>query len=139
MMLDALPLLVVVALVGVTSISLRRRAGMLRPDAGVFSPAELAELGVAAQRPAFVVVTAPGCSTCGPALKLVSEVAARDAVAVVTIDATRHEELVAAHHVMRAPTTFAVRPGGRITSRVEGVPHADDLAGLLGTRRRAAV
>lgn len=137
-MLEALPLVVVVALVGVTSVSLRRRAGSVRPDSDVFTAAETAPLGFARRGMTFAVFTAPGCSTCGPAVGVVNDVAARTGAAVVVIDATRHADLAAAHHVLRVPTTFAVQDDGRILARAVGVPRAPELADAIGLGAHAA-
>ena len=130
-MLEALPLLVVVALVGVTSVSLRRRTGAARPDAAVFTAAEMARLGFA-HGVTFAVFTAPGCSTCGPAVHVARDAARRVGGGVVVVDAAQHAEVAAAHHVMRAPTTFVVQDDGRILARAAGVPHASELADLVG-------
>ena len=135
-MLEALPLLVVVALVGVTSVSLRRRTGAVRPDAAVFSAAEMAGLGFATHGVTFAVFTAPGCSTCGPAVQVATDVANQVAAAVVVIDATQHPDLAAAHHVMRAPTTFVVHDDGRILARAAGVPRAAELEDVVGAAAR---
>lgn len=131
-MSDVLPLLVVVALVAAASLVLRRRSGLASPDGYSFTPAEMIAIGLEPTRPAFVVFTAPGCSTCGPARALVEEVAARVGVAVAVVDAARQEALAAAHHVLRAPTTFVVIPGGRIAGRIVGVPRASELVHLIG-------
>ena len=137
-MLEALPLLVVVVLVGVASVSLRRRSGAARPDDDVFTDAEMAQLGFATHRATFAVFTTPGCSTCGPAVDVVSEAARRAGAAVVVIDATHHTDVAAAHHVLRAPTTFAVRGDGRILARAVGVPRAAELTDLVAGGAHAA-
>lgn len=135
-MLDAAPLLVVIAAIGITWLTLRRRSGVARPHDGEFTPAQRRDAGLDARRPTFVVFTAPGCSTCGPTRSLVENVAQRHAVAVVTLDATQHEDLAAAHRVLRAPTTFLVQPDGRITGRIVGLPRPLELAGLLAAPSR---
>jgi thioredoxin-like negative regulator of GroEL len=130
-MLDALPLLVVVALVGVTALVLRRRSGVARPDGHAFTPAELAAAGADTRRPTFVLFTAPGCSTCGPTRAMVEDAAGRRDAAVVVLDATEHHELATAHRVLRAPTVFLVQPDGSIVGRISGLPHRNELTGML--------
>ena len=131
-MTDAIPLLVVVVLVGLASATLRQRTGVVQRDHHVFTVPELAAVGVQG-RPALVIFTAPGCSTCGPTRTLVEDVAAEHDVPVVVLDATEHEELAAAHRVLRAPTTFLIHPDGRIAGRIAGLPRVPDLTTLLGT------
>ena len=132
-MLQTLPLLVVVAVVAVTALALRRRDGVARPDHGWFTAEERGAAGVDARRPTFVVFTAPGCSTCGPARDLVVAAAARSGAAVVVVDASRHEDLAQAHRVLRAPTIFLVHPDGRIAGRISGLPRDEELARLVGS------
>lgn len=131
-MTDVAPLLVVVALVAAASLAWRRRSGLARPHDDSFTAADMAAVGVERNRAAFVLFTAPGCSTCGPARNAVNDVAARHDVAVSVVDAARDEALAASHGVLRVPTTFVVLPGGHVAGRVTGVPRASELVGLLG-------
>lgn len=135
---DALPLLVVVGLVAVASFVLRRQSGVARADHDLFAAADLAEIGFSSDRHGFVIFTAPGCTTCRPARAVLDDVAAREGLMVVAVDASRHPDLAARHHILRAPTTLVLQPGGRVAARVHGVPHAADLTTWLPSSVDAA-
>lgn len=133
-MLDILPLLVVVVLIGVASLMLRRRTGVTLVSGERFTTAELAAVGLRDLRGGFVVFTAPGCSACGPARAVVEDVAARHGLGVVIADAQEHHALVRDHRVLRAPTTFLVGRDGDVVGRISGVPRDAELEDLLTTR-----
>jgi thiol-disulfide isomerase/thioredoxin len=136
---QVLPLVVVVALVGIVSLWYRRTNGAVTSTTATFTPAALRELGAAHSGRTILVFTAPGCAPCGPAKGIADEVAKRHDVAVVVADVTEHHAIAAAQHVYRAPTTFVVDDRGHALTRISGVPRVEELdAVLAGARAFAA-
>jgi hypothetical protein len=131
---DALPLLAVVALVAVASALWRRRSGHVRLTDDRLDGddwADLGGIGAPGDAPFLLLFTAPGCATCGPARRVLDAVSGQTRAPVIALDVTEHEHIAHAHRVMRAPTTFVVAAGGRVSARVTGIPHGDELVALL--------
>ena len=126
-----LPLVVVVALVAAGAAWFRRNNGAAKESAATFSSEDLRRLGVAGGTTTLVLFTAPGCPPCVPAKRVLDEVGARHAVALVVVDVTDHHEVATAHHVYRAPTTFVVDAAGRALARISGVPRHDEVERVL--------
>jgi glutaredoxin len=130
-MQQVLPLVVVVALVGVLSLWYRRRNGAATSTTATFSADELRALGVPLRTSAVVLFTAPGCAPCVPAKRLLDEHGARHGIPVVAADVSEHAEIATRQHVYRAPTTFVVDEHGHALTRISGVPRAHDLDQIL--------
>jgi hypothetical protein len=131
-MLTALPLLVVVVIVGVAAVTIRRRTGAVRLTDDRFTAMDIDAISVPTGQRAFVLFTAPGCAPCGPARVVLDELGSRAGMPVVSVDVADHAAVAHAHRVMRAPTTFVVEDDGRIAARIAGVPRAGELTALLG-------
>lgn len=73
------------------------------------------------------------CAYCGPARKLLAEVAGqRDGVAFVEIDAAERMDLTRRLHVLSTPTVLVLDAVGAITSRSSGPQRKADLMAALG-------
>ena len=130
-MTQILPLLVVIALIGIVSLWYRRATGIVRPIDATFSPADLRELGLAAGAQSLLLFTAPGCPPCTVAKRVLDDVGTRLGVAVVTADVTEHATIAADQHVYRAPTVFVVDRGGHAIARIAGIPRDGELDAVL--------
>ena len=126
-MQQVLPLLVVIALVGVASVWYRRRNGAAIATTATFSAEELQALGVPLKTTAVVLFTAPGCAPCVPAKRVLDEHGATHGIPVVAADVSEHAEIATRQHVYRAPTTFVVDERGHALTRISGVPRAGEL------------
>ncbi len=131
-------LLVVLAAVALVAAWWRRWDGRLRATDDRFTPAQLSSLGIPPDAAALVEFTSPHCAPCVATRRVLEEVATRLSVTVVPVDIVHALDLARAHHVLRAPTTFVIAPGGRVLGRVSGIPLADDLTRLLGDPRYAS-
>ena len=130
-MTQVLPLLVVVALVGIVSLWYRRADGAVRRFDATFGPDELRALGLPRRHPALLLFTAPGCPPCVTARRVLDEVGPRHDVDVVVALVTDHPAIASAQHVYRAPTVFLVDERGHVISRISGVPRVADLEHAL--------
>ena len=73
------------------------------------------------------------CTYCGPARKLLAEVAGqRDGVAFVEIDAAERMDLTRRLHILSTPTVFVLDAVGGIASRSSGPQRKADLMAALG-------
>ena len=73
------------------------------------------------------------CAYCGPARKLLSEVAAeRHGVAFVEIDAAQRMDLSRRLRVLSTPTVLVLGPDGTITKLASGQPRRPDVLVALG-------
>ena len=134
-MTDLASLLVLGAVLAGTAlvaVALRAGQGKVRAVHDRFSNDELTRLGVPAGAWALVEMTAPGCTTCRAAQRVLDSVAVTEGdVHVVVVDVSDEPDLARHHHVLRAPTTFVVAPDGTVAGRIGGVPVRDDVVDLL--------
>lgn len=128
---QVLPLVVVVALVAAAAWWWRRTDGAARALDATFTGDEVSALGLPARRRALLLFTAPGCSSCAAATRVLDGLSAQHDVAVVKVDVTDHPQIAAAHHVYRAPTVFVVDERARALARISGVPRPGELASVL--------
>jgi thiol-disulfide isomerase/thioredoxin len=119
----------------------RRRDGAVRSGTPGehLSAADRAAVGAPTDAIVLLQFTAPGCTSCGAAQAVLSEVAARRPdVAVATADVGQHLDLARTHRVLRAPTTLVVDRQGVVRHRVTGVPAAGALAAVVDADAQAA-
>lgn len=128
---QVLALVVVIALIAVVSLWYRRADGAVRRIDATFDPDEMRALGLPPQRPALLLFTAPGCSPCTTARRVLDELGPRHNVEVVVADVTDHPAIASAQHVYRAPTVFLIDERGHAVSRISGVPRTDELEEAL--------
>ena len=130
---DAGLLLGVVAAIAATALVMRARTGRSRATAERFSPEQLRTIGAGDRGPRLVLFTAPGCSPCTVARKVLDEVGERHGAQVLSVDVTEHPDLARDKAVWRAPTVFVVHGPGQAVARISGVPRVDALeAALVG-------
>lgn len=137
-MTQILPLLVVVAAVGLVSLWYRRSTGTARRIDATFGAEDLAALGLPARQVSLLLFTAPGCAPCTVAKRVLDDVAQRQGVPVVVADVTQHAAIATAQHVYRAPTIFVVDRHGHAIARVSGVPRDGELDDVLNARKPIA-
>lgn len=128
---DVALLLAVVAAVAVTALVMRVRAGRSRATAEQFSPEQLRTIGAAGRGSRLVLFTAPGCSPCTVARRVLDEVGERHGAQVLSVDVTEHPDLARDKAVWRAPTVFVVHGPGQAVARISGVPRVDALEAAL--------
>ena len=126
-MTDVITLLLVVGAIATTTLALRRSSGRSHVTSETFSPADLRRIGAGPTGTRFVLFTAPGCSPCTVARRVLDDAAARHAADVVSVDVTVHEQLARDKQVWRAPTVFVVDASGRALTRISGVPRPETL------------
>jgi len=99
--------------------------------ARVLTPADLgADLG---ERATLVQFSTEFCAYCGPAHKLLGEVAAtRPGVTVIEIDAAERMDLTRRLGVFATPTILVLGPDGTIVSRSSGQPKRAAVLAALG-------
>ncbi|MPZ73515.1 MAG: hypothetical protein GEU74_09840 [Nitriliruptorales bacterium] len=130
-MADAMPLLVVIALVAVASWLYRRTTGVAHAIDVTFGPQQLRQLGLPAHRSSLLLFTAPGCAPCTVARQVLDEASDRLGVPVVVADVTDQHAIAAEQHVYRAPTVFVVDERGHAIARISGVPRHGELDDVL--------
>ena len=130
-MTDTLLLLAVVVAVAAVAVVIRVRTGRPRPTAERFSPEQLRTIGAAERGPRLVLFTAPGCSPCTVARRVLDEVGQRHGAQVLTVDVTEHPDLAREKAVWRAPTVFVVHGPGQAVARISGVPRVAALEEAL--------
>lgn len=137
-MQQLVPLLVVIAIVGVVSWWYRRANGVIRAADATFTPDEFRALALPPRRRSLLLFTAPGCASCATARKVLDRLSEAHGVPVVTADVTEHAAIASAQHVYRAPTTVVIDERGRAIARVSGVPRDGELEQVLAPVRLAA-
>ena len=140
-------LAVVLAVASATGFAMRRRQGRFAagpvPAPGPGTAAAPAapgsalsadDLGVPLGAQATLVQFSTGfCAYCGPARKLLAEVAGqRDGVAFVEIDAAERMELTRRLRILSTPTVLVLDPLGGVTSRSSGPQRKADIVAALG-------
>jgi thiol-disulfide isomerase/thioredoxin len=122
----------VLAATAVLAVVLRAGHGRVRMVGDRFTPGELERLGVSPGGWVLLEVTAPGCTTCAAARRVLDAVAAAEpGVTVAVADVAQHPDVARAHRVLRAPTTFVVAPDGSVRARIAGVPVDGEIRDLL--------
>ena len=134
-MSQVLPLLVVVAAVGIVSLWYRRSTGTARRIDATFGAEDLAALGLPVRQVSLLLFTAPGCAPCTVAMRVLDDVSQRHGVPVVVADVTEYAAIATAQHVYRAPTIFVVDRRGHAIARVSGVPRDGQVDEVLATSR----
>lgn len=132
-------LVVVLAVASTAGLAMRRRQGRFRatpvPAADSATPAALsaADLGAPlGTRATLVQFSTEVCAYCGPARRLLTEVAAqRDGVAFVEIDAAERMDLTRRLHVLSTPTVLVLDALGGIASRSSGPQRKADIVAAL--------
>ena len=131
-MSEVLPLVLVVAAAALFSVWWKRRDGRVRHVEDRFSPEEVAVLGAPPGAAVLLEFTAPNCAPCRATMRVLEDVSALwPEVALVTVDVGDALDVVKAHHVLRAPTTFVLAPDGAVRGRISGVPDPGEVAALL--------
>ena len=140
-------LVVVLAVASAAGFAMRRRQGRFSatpvPGAGTGVAAALAgpdsalsadDLGAPLGAQATLVqFSTEVCAYCGPARKLLAEVAGqRDGVAFVEIDASTRMELTRRLRILSTPTVLVLDALGGITSRSSGPQRKADVVAALG-------
>ncbi len=125
-----LPLLVVVAFVAAAAWWYRRAEGAVRDADATFTPSEFRALGLPSRSASLLLFTAPACSSCAVAKRVLGEFSDQHGLPLVVADVTDHADVATRQHVFRAPTTFVIDRSGRAISRMSGVPQDRDLADL---------
>lgn len=122
---------------------MRRRAGQVRsyprtdrPGSPLpsSSPALTAvDLGEPlGERATLVQFSTEFCTYCGPARKLLGELAdGRPGVAVIEVDAAERMELTRRLRVLSTPTVFVLGPDGLVAARATGKPVKAELSQSL--------
>lgn len=135
---DLTSLVLVIAVVAMLTVLLRRRTGRALATSERFSSEQLSAIGAAGEGSHLVLFTAPGCSPCTAARRVLDEVGMRHGARVLAVDVTEHPDIARDKSVWRAPTVFVVRERGHAVARISGVPRADALEAALGTPAAAA-
>ena len=130
-------LAVVLAVASAAGIGIRRRQGKFNAEpAPMATPGALsaAELGVPlGTRATLVQFSAGVCAYCGPARRLLTEIAAeRDDVAFVEIDAAARMDLTRRLRVLATPTVLVLDARGGVASRSSGPQRKADITAALG-------
>jgi hypothetical protein len=135
-MTDVAVLAGVVALVGALSWWWRARDGHVRRAHGHVVEGLRAELGASPGGWLLLLFTAPACSPCALARRVLDDLAAgRADVQVAAVDVGDRLDLARAHHVLRAPTVLVIDEAGDVVARVSGVPQVDELDDILAGSR----
>lgn len=136
-MTGLIALLAALAAASLAGAALRRRAGRFsrtspRLHAETLTSADLgAQLG---ERATLVQFSTEFCAYCGPARKLLGDVAAAaDGVAVVEIDAAERLDLTRRLNVLATPTIFVLGPDGTVVSRSSGQPKKAAVLEAIGS------
>jgi hypothetical protein len=139
-------LVVVLAVASTAGFAMRRRQGRFSATpvpgaedrgaapAGTDSTLSADDLGVPLGAQATLVqFSTEVCAYCGPARKLLAEVAGqRDGVAFVEIDASTRMELTRRLRILSTPTVLVLDALGGITSRSSGPQRKADVVAALG-------
>lgn len=133
-------LVVVLAVASAAGFAMRRRQGRFQAapvpaaDSGASVTLTEADLGAPLGAQATLVqFSTEVCAYCGPARKLLTEVAGqRDGVAFVEIDAAERMDLTRRLHVMSTPTVLVLDAQGGVASRSSGPQRKPDITAALG-------
>lgn len=149
-MQNTLLLLAAIAVVLVIGVTLRARAGRVRPATGpgtasgtgaADSPSAdlrrlLLEAGVSRSGPTILHFSATWCGPCAAVRRVVAQTIptlADEGLTVLDLelDIDENPSLATALKVLSLPTTFLVDASGAVEHRISGVPKADALRAAL--------